>query len=298
MRILLLGKNGQVGWELQRTFAPLGQVIALGRKELDFLDRLAIRRTVKSINPDLIINAAAYTAVDKAEEEAELALAVNGTAPGILAEEAALCRAALIHYSTDYVFDGTKATPYTEDDEPNPINIYGQTKLEGERLIQETEVPHLIFRIGWVYGLRGRNFLLTILQLARERETLSVVNDQFGSPTWSRMIAEAAALVLSRGLKDIRAYIESSQGLYNLSAAGHTSWHGFTGNILHLAAGNAITCRQIKAIPTSEYKTTARRPLFSVLDNNKFNQQFGFKLPDWKSSLVLLFSDHHKQAQK
>ncbi len=219
MKILLLGKNGQVGWELQRTLAPLGQVIALGRKELDLVEGAAIRSTVRAVNPDLIVNAAAYTAVDKAEKEAELALAVNAAAPGVLAEEAMLCRAALIHYSTDYVFDGIKVEPYIEDDKPNPINTYGKTKLEGDRSIQATEVPHLIFRTGWIYSLRGSNFLLTILRLAREREELNVVNDQFGAPTWSRLIAEATALVVAQGIKDIWTFSANHQGIYNLSAA-------------------------------------------------------------------------------
>jgi len=291
MKILLLGKNGQVGWELQRTLAPLGQVIALGRKELDLFERAAIRSTVRAVKPDLIVNAASYTAVDKAEKEAELALAVNAAAPGVLAEEAKLCRAALVHYSTDYVFDGTKATPYTEDDAPNPVNTYGQTKLEGDRLIQETGVPHLIFRTGWVYGLRGSNFLLTILRLAREREELSVVNDQTGAPTWSRMIAEATAQVLSKGALDSWFFSAKHRGIYNLTAAGRTSWYHFAERILQLAATDDIKCKKINTISSSEYKTAARRPLFSVLDNSKLDQGFGLKLPSWESSLELVFND-------
>ena len=186
MKILLLGKNGQVGWELQRTLAPLGGVIAIDKEELDLTKVHAIRSTVRSINPDLIVNAAAYTAVDSAEDEAELAMAINGIAPGILAEEADRCHAALIHYSTDYVFDGKKNYPYTEEDKPNPLNTYGNTKLAGDRAIHESGVPHLVFRTSWVYGLRGSNFLLTILRRIREKEILQVVNDQYGAPTWCR----------------------------------------------------------------------------------------------------------------
>lgn len=294
MKIILLGKNGQVGWELQRTLAPLGKLIAIDQGDLDLVDTRAIRSTVRAINPDLIVNAAAYTAVDKAEEEADLAMAINGVAPGILAEEAKLCRAALIHYSTDYVFDGAGNIPYTEDDKPNPLNTYGKTKLKGDRLIQEKDVPHLIFRTSWVYGLRGSNFLLTILRLAQEEEKLSVVNDQFGAPTWCRMIAEVTSMVVSRGIKDIWAYTESNRGLYNLSAAGQASWYLFAEQIMQLASERDIKCRKIKAVLTSEYKTPARRPSFSVLDNKKLYQQFGLKLPSWKSSLELAFQNYNR----
>jgi len=293
MKILLLGKNGQVGWELQRTLAPLGKLIAIDQEDLDLVDTRAIRSTVRAVKPDLIVNAAAYTAVDKAEEEADLAMAINGFAPGILAEEAALCRAVLVHYSTDYVFDGTGKIPYSENDKPNPLNAYGKTKLEGDKLIQEKDMPHLIFRTSWVYGLRGSNFLLTILRLARGKKEVSVVNDQFGAPTWCRMIAEATSMVVSRGIKDIWAYTESNRGLYNLSAAGQASWYLFAEEILQLASGSDIKCRMINAIPTSEYKTPASRPFYSLLDNSKFNKQFGFKLPAWENSLALALCDYH-----
>ena len=291
MKILLLGKNGQVGWELQRTLAPLGKIIAIDQEDLDLVDTRAIRSTVRAVNPDLIVNAAAYTAVDKAEEESELAMAINGFAPGILAEEAGLCRAALVHYSTDYIFDGTSKVPYTEDDKPNPINTYGKTKLEGDRLVQEKEVPHLIFRTSWVYGLRGSNFLLTILRLAQERDELSIVNDQFGAPTWSRMIAEATALVLSKGAKDIWTFSANNRGIYNLSAAGQTTWHQFAEKILQLKAGNSIKCQKITPISSIEYKTPARRPNFSVLDNSRLYKQFGLALPLWDISLELVLAN-------
>ncbi len=197
-RILITGTNGQVGFELLRSLAGLGTVIAAGRDELDLADPDAIRRTLRDTKPGLIVNAAAYTAVDKAEAEPELALAINGVAPGILAEEAKRLGAALIHYSTDYVFDGSKGAPYTEDDAPRPISAYGRTKLAGEHAIQAVGVPHLILRTSWVYGARGSNFLLTILRLAKEREELSIVDDQIGAPTWSRAIAMATAGILER----------------------------------------------------------------------------------------------------
>ncbi len=198
MRILLTGVNGQVGWELQRTLAPLGEVIAAGRDRLDLADTASIRRRVEAIAPDLIVNPAAYTAVDKAESEPDLAHAINATAPGELAQAAAARGIPLVHFSTDYVFDGKKSGAYTEADMPNPLGVYGASKLAGEQAVARAGTPHLILRTSWVYGLRGRNFLLTMQRLARERDTLAVVDDQFGSPTWSRLIAEAAALVVAR----------------------------------------------------------------------------------------------------
>lgn len=286
MKILLLGKNGQVGWELHRTLAPLGEIIALGRKELDLADFTRVRETVRETRPNLIVNAAAYTAVDRAEEEQELAMAINGVAPGILAEEAKRVNAGLIHYSTDYVFDGTKTTPYTEEDEPNPINVYGKTKLEGERAIQTVGVPHLIFRTSWVYGLRGSNFLLTILRLAQEQEELRVVDDQIGAPTWSRMISEATAQIVAQGVTDIYEFVSRFSGIYHLTASGSTSWYGFAKAILEV---NLYQDKQlvkvIRPIPTSEYLTLAHRPLYSVLGNKKVNHIFGLALPDWRTQL-------------
>jgi len=292
MKVLLLGKSGQVGWELQRTLTPLGEITAIDQEELDLTKEQDICSTIRSIKPDLIVNAAAYTAVDRAEEEAELAMAVNGVAPGILAQEAVLCHAALIHYSTDYVFDGITKTPYTEEDQPNPLNAYGKTKLHGDRAIQDSGVPHLVFRTSWVYGLRGSNFLLTILRLVRERAELSIVDDQYGAPTWCRMIAEATALVVSKGIKDIHAYADKNRGIYNLSAAGQTTWHQFAERILQLTDGSAVKCKRIIPIPSSEYKTPARRPGFSLLDNSRFYKQFDLKLPAWESSLELVLSEY------
>lgn len=288
MKIMLLGKNGQVGWELQRTLAPLGQVIALGRQELDLADQQAIRRLIRDIRPELIVNAAAYTAVDKAEEEQELAMAINGTAPGILAEEAALIKAAFVHYSTDYVFDGNQERPYSEQDCPNPINVYGKTKLAGEEAIRDTGAKHLIFRTSWVYGIRGKNFLLSILRLARERETLGIVNDQFGAPTWSRMIALATAQVIAISGGQINS---SGCNIYHLSAAGQATWHDFAAAILTGSSGFLEKLPALRAISTAEYPVKAARPHCSLLDNSLFQQHFRLNLPDWKSSLNLVFDD-------
>ena len=288
MKILLLGKNGQVGWELQRTLTPLGKVTALGRQDLDLTQPAAIRSAVRSSRPELIVNAAAYTAVDRAEEEPDLAKAVNGTAPGILAEEALLCKAGLIHYSTDYVFSGTKTTPYTEEDIPNPINVYGKTKLAGEKAIQATGVPHIIFRTSWVYSLRGHNFLLTILRLAAENDELTIVDDQFGSPTWARMIAEATAQVIAQGSKDIYKKISVHGGIYHLAAAGQTSWHGFTEAVLKISSPTGGKSLNLKAISSAEYKTPAARPDYSVLDCSALEGRFSLKLPEWYDSLALI----------
>jgi len=280
-RILLTGKNGQVGWELHQTLTPLGEVVALDRQQLDLADPDQIRKRVREIKPDLIVNAAAYTAVDRAEAEPGLAMAVNGIAPGILAEEAKRIGAAIVHYSTDYVFDGTKATPYTEEDAPNPLNVYGRTKLAGEQAIRDVGVPHLILRTSWVYGMRGKNFLLTILRLAREREELKIVDDQTGAPTWSRAVAEATARILSAGPLSLAA-----AGIYHLTAAGSTTWHGFARAILTLDPDQSEqVCKHVRPIPTAEYPTPAARPAFSVLSNAKLKAFFGLTLPDWEQSL-------------
>jgi dTDP-4-dehydrorhamnose reductase len=264
---------------------------------MDLSDPDSIRRTLRDIGPDLIVNAAAYTAVDQAGSEPELALAVNGVAPGILAEEAKRLGAALIHYSTDYVFDGTKVAPYTEDDEPRPINAYGRTKLAGERAIQAVDVPHLILRTSWIYGTRGKNFLLTILRLAREREELSIVDDQVGAPTWSRALAAATGDLLRRlgyGRPGFSEACTQQRGIYNVSAVGQTSWHGFAAAILAQAA-SARPCRSdfalarvpvLKPIRTEQYPTPARRPRYSVLANAKLQRTFGLAMPNWKTSLA------------
>jgi len=276
LRILLTGRNGQVGWELERKLAPLGEVIATDRATLDLADPDAVRRVVRVTKPDVIVNAAAYTAVDKAESEPELAMRINGFAPGVLAEEAKRLGALLLHYSTDYVFDGEKATPYVEDDPPNPLNVYGRTKLEGERAIQASECRHLILRTSWVYGARGKNFLLTILRLAGERQELRVIDDQVGAPTTSGMIAAATAVLLPGVMKDAQA-----QSLYHISASGATSWYGFAREIL------MRTGLRNRVIPISsrQYSAAARRPRKSVLDNGLIIARLGIRLATWMDGL-------------
>ncbi|MBZ0094024.1 MAG: dTDP-4-dehydrorhamnose reductase [Sulfuricella sp.] len=301
-KILLVGKNGQVGWELQRTLAPLGDVVAVDRQGMDLANPDSIRGAIRTIRPDLIVNAAAYTAVDKAESEPDLAMAINGIAPGIMAEEAKRLGAAMVHYSTDYVFDGTKTSPYTEEDAPNPLSVYGKTKLAGERAIQEAGIPHLIFRTSWVYGARGRNFLLTILRLAKERDELKIVADQIGAPTWSRMIAEATSQILAQSILPLTPHpslLTQYGGVYNLTAAGRTSWYGFAKTILESVTpqgGNPspLTRRpspNLIPITTSEYPLPAPRPSNSVLSSAKLNRTFGVALPTWSDSLTLCMGE-------
>lgn len=286
-KILLTGATGQVGWELRRTLAPLGEVIAPDRASLNLADPDAIRRLVQATQPDLIVNPAAYTAVDQAESEPALAHAINAEASAILAELAAQRGVPLVHFSTDYVFDGGKATPYVEDDRANPLNVYGRSKWAGEVAVRQANAQHLILRTSWVYGLRGRNFLLTMLRLMRERRELKIVADQMGAPTWSRLIAEATALVLVQCLAGGRG--EGAWGTYHLSSAGETSWHGFAEAIAELAG---ITPRPVlTAIPTSAYPTPAQRPANSSLSNAKLVATFGVALPDWRAALALCLAD-------
>ncbi len=283
MKILLTGASGQVGWELQRTLATLGDVFAPRRDQLDLTDTRQIRTLLADWRPDLIVNPAAHTAVDKAESEAELARAINTTAPAVLAEEARKLGASLVHFSTDYVFDGSKTDAWLEDDPTGPLGVYGATKLEGELAIAAQGIPHLIFRTSWVYGMRGSNFLLTMQRLFRERDSLNIVADQVGAPTWSRSIAEATAQVLAQQPFEDPA----RHGVYHLTCSGRTSWHGFASAILartELPAGKTI---QLNAIPASQYPTPAKRPANSVLDNRKLAQQFGLQLPGWETALDL-----------
>lgn len=290
MRILLSGKNGQVGWELQQTLAPLGEVIACDHQELDLVDVSQLRSRILDLRPDLIVNAAAYTAVDRAESEPEQAMQINATAPGAMAEVAKEIGALLVHYSTDYVFDGTGITPYTEDNPTSPLNVYGTTKLAGENAIRSSGAQHLIFRTSWVYGSRGTNFLLTILRLARERRELSIVNDQIGAPTWSRDLAQATARIVGKleAEKNLTAAAERFSGTYNLTSAGQTSWFGFAE--FALAEKKMLDAASIKPTTTAEYKTAARRPLYSVLDSSRFASAFGFRLPLWKESAAMVVS--------
>ena len=270
--MLLLGKNGQVGWELHRTLCPLGEIVATDRRDLDITDFDRLRETVRSLKPQVIVNATAYTAVDKAEDEPELAMRINGEAPGVLAEEAKRCGALLVHYSTDYVFDGTKNGPYTEEDSPNPLNVYGKTKLAGEEAIRSVDGNHLIFRTSWVYGERGHNFYLTIRRLAREKEEIRVVDDQIGAPTWCRTIAENTAFILAQGVnreEGYHAYYETRKGLYHMTAAGQTSWYEFAKYIAETVPPEERKLRRIVPIKTAEYGYKARRPLNSFLSNLK-----------------------------
>ena len=296
MTILLTGRTGQVGAELMAALTPLGTVVACSREELDLANPESIVTTVRRLRPSLIVNAAAYTAVDRAEKESDLAMAVNATGPQILAAEAARLNATLVHYSTDYVFDGTQTAPYDETAVPNPLNAYGRSKLAGERAIQQSGARHLIFRTSWVYNATGRNFVTTMLRLAAEREEIKVVNDQFGAPTWSRDIALATAAVLT-GIKDIgtnvnpavsrpAANISDAQGIYHLSAHGVTSWHEFATAILANTPAMAIKTKlRLIPIPATEYPTPTIRPRNSVLNNDKLRRTFCVTLPDWLASL-------------
>lgn len=282
-KILLTGKNGQVGWELRRTLAPLGQVVAVGTSDVNFCDEAALRSFVRSMRPNLIINPAAYTTVDRAESDSKLCFAINTQAPAILAEEAGDLNIPLLHYSTDYVFDGTKNTPYTESDSPNPLNVYGQSKLEGELAVVSSGARHIILRLSWVYGMRGNNFLLTMIRLANEKKLLNVVNDQIGAPTWCRMIAEASAQIVHR----LHTQPEDTpSGIYHLPAGGSTSWFEFAGRIFDLGEGRYFPKKpKLLPIPTEAYPTPATRPHSSLLSSEKIQDCFGILLPDWEEQL-------------
>lgn len=291
-KILIIGQDGQVGWELQRTLTTLGAVYATGRQQMDLSNPDSIRDKIREIKPDIIVNAAAYTAVDKAEAEPELAMAINGIAPGVMAEEAKNLGALLVHYSTDYVFDGDKSGPYAEQDLPNPINVYGKTKLAGEHAIQAIGGPYLVFRTSWVYGARGKNFLLTMFRLAKERDELRVVSDQIGAPTWSRMIAEATAQVLAQLYSPLilhhsplSSLIAQLSGIYHLTANGNTSWHGFASLIVETLKkqGKVGSVRETTVMPigTEAYPLPAQRPKDSRLSSAKLTKQFGVVMPAW-----------------
>lgn len=278
-RILLIGNDGQVGFELERTLAPLGQIKAVCYPAIDFCSPDSIAGVVREARPDLIVNAAAYTAVDKAESDADTCRKINAEAPAILAEEAKRLGAGLVHYSTDFVFDGRKRSPYTEDDVPAPLGIYGQTKLDGDRAIQESGVPHLIFRLAWVYGKRGKNFLLTMQRLAHEGKPIRVVADQVGCPTWCRTIAMTTAEALLKTKISSGAFaLQGVSGLYNCVCAGETSWHGFARAILPADI-------PVAPITTNEYPTPAKRPSYSALDCSKLNTVFGVSMPPWQETL-------------
>ena len=284
MRILLLGKNGQVGGELQFPLAGLGELTAWDRGDLDLSSPDAIREKVRQLHPDIIVNAAAYTTVDKAESEPGLAMQVNGIAPGILAEEAKRLNALLVHYSTDYVFDGTKTSPSTELDVPNPICVYGCSKLAGERAVCAAASRFLIFRTSWVYGAHGKNFLSAIKRLGGQQQEISIVNDQFGAPTWSREIARATARIIEIYLS--RPDPQRLSGIYHLTAQGETSWFGFAQAAAKLGLFSGLAHQpKLHAISSAQYPTPAKRPKYSVLSNARLHIQFGIQLPDWRISL-------------
>jgi len=288
MKILLTGKNGQVGFELQRALAPLGEVVAVDMEDCDLSNPEAIRALVRSVKPQIIVNPAAYTAVDKAEADQATAYAVNGTAPGIFGEEAAKLQALVVHYSTDYVFDGTKPEPYTENDEPNPQSVYGKSKRQGEEALQASGADHLIFRTSWVFGAHGGNFAKTMLKLAGERESLNVVADQWGAPTSAPLIADVTAQIVAQ-YKKRQERIRFPFGIYNLVAGGETNWCEYARAVIAaaIAAGKPLKLGvdDIHPITTAEYPVPAPRPANSRLHTNKLKSTFGVNLPDWQEGL-------------
>lgn len=288
-RILLIGPSGQIGHELRRSLAPLGEVITAGRSEADFALDLSYPSQIENVLPEagaeVIINAAAYTAVDKAESQREQAFAINAEAPAVMARSAKDIGALLVHFSTDYVFSGEAKIAYTEESATEPLGVYGQSKLEGERAIRSAGGRHLILRTSWVYGLRGKNFLRTILKLASQQDTLRIVNDQFGVPNWSRMLAEGTTGVLS-AVKIDPARRKNISAVYHLSATGETTWCGFASAIVEAVKGEpGIKARRVKPIATRQYPTPAKRPKRSTLDATKLSRDFGVTLPDWRECL-------------
>lgn len=290
--ILIIGKRGQVAWELQRSMSLLGNVLALGRDEADLLDTAPLLARIVALCPDIIINAGAYTAVDKAETEETIAMQINGYAVGELATVAKKIGALLVHYSTDYVFDGSKTEAYTETDLTNPLNAYGRSKLAGEQAIQAVGGDYLILRTTWVYAARGQNFLCTMLRFSKERESLRIVADQVGAPTWARMIAEATADICRQALAK-RAQGQFSAGLYHLAASGETSWHGFAELVIAKARQTLpdVLTREVLPIPTTAYPLPAQRPLNSRLSGEKLQRDYGLVLPLWESSVKLCLEE-------
>jgi dTDP-4-dehydrorhamnose reductase len=295
-KILLLGKGGQVGWELQRSLVPLGEVIALDFDSTDycgdFTNLAGLADTIRAIRPDVIVNSGAHTAVDKAEVEPDLVRTINALAPGALAAEAAKIGAWLVHYSTDYVFDGSGTTPWVETDAPAPLSVYGRTKLEGEQLIQASGCKHLIFRTSWVYAARGGNFAKTMLKLAQERETLKVINDQIGAPTSAELLADVTAHAIRQAQA---GEAKNLSGVYHLVAGGQTSWFDYANTVLALAkhtqVASKIIAKSVEPVPSSAFQTAARRPLNSRLNTTKLQAAFGLTLPQWQQGVERMLTE-------
>ena len=285
MKILLTGKTGQIGEELNKIVGDLGNLITVDKEQLDLSKPNSIEPVILDIKPDIIINPAAYTAVDKAEEEPDLAMTVNALAPGLLAKAARKVGAGLIHYSTDYVFDGCSEIPYKEEDPPNPLNVYGKSKLAGEKAIAEVGIPFLIIRTSWVYSLHGKNFLKTIKKLAEEKDTIQVIDDQIGAPTWARSIALKTHQILKQCLnkKWLETKDSNLSGIFHMTSQGETSWHGFAREVLNMS--NTSQNIKLIAIPTSDYPVSAVRPPNSLLNNEKIQRVFGLNMPHWEDAL-------------
>jgi dTDP-4-dehydrorhamnose reductase len=294
MKLLLLGKGGQVGWELQRSLAPLGELVALDFDSTDFHADFSrpeqLADTVRQVRPDVIVNAAAHTAVDKAESEPEFARKLNATSPGVVAQAAQEIGALMVHYSTDYVFDGSGSKPWKEDDATGPLSVYGRTKLEGEQLVAQHCAKHLIFRTSWVYAARGGNFAKTMLRLARERDKLTVIDDQFGAPTGAELLADITAHAIRATLQD-----PSKAGLYHAIAGGETTWYGYARYVLELAQQAGVELKagpqQVEAVPTSAFPTPATRPHNSRLDTSKLQAAFGLVLPPWQNGVARMLRE-------
>ncbi|MGJ7571730.1 dTDP-4-dehydrorhamnose reductase [Variovorax sp. RB2P76] len=294
MKLLLLGKGGQVGWELQRSLAPLGELVALDFDSTDFHADFSrpeqLADTVLKVRPDVIVNAAAHTAVDKAESEPEFARKLNATSPGVVAEAAQQIGALMVHYSTDYVFDGSGTAPWKEDDATGPLSVYGQTKLEGEQLVAQHCTKHLIFRTSWVYAARGGNFAKTMLRLAKERDKLTVIDDQFGAPTGAELLADVTAHAIRATLQD-----PTKAGLYHAIAGGETTWHGYARFVLGLAQQAGVDLKAgpdaVEAVPTSAFPTPAKRPHNSRLDTTKLQTTFGLRLPPWQDGVARMLRE-------
>jgi len=288
MKVLLFGKNGQLGWELHRTLATLGDIMAMDYPEIDFTSADRVREAVRRVAPQVIVNAAACTAVDRAESESDAAMAVNAAAPGVIAEESAALGAAFIHFSTDFVFDGKKGEPYSEDDTPNPLNMYGKSKQAGEEAVEQAGGPFLVIRTSYVYSLRRECFVTSVLKWAREQTTMRIAADQTGNPTWCRMLAGATAQLLAAGGRNVVPWLHERKGIYHLAGDGHASRFDWAQEIVRCDPHREEQIvRRIEPASTAEFPTPAERPLFSALNCSRFHDTFGFRLPDWRYALRL-----------